>query len=286
MYKITACETLTSNIHLFKIDAPEIAKKAQAGQFVIVRIDEKGERVPLTLADWDAAEGSVTIVFQEVGATTCRMAKMAAGDYLANFVGPLGMPTHAEKFGTVVCVAGGVGTAPIFPIIRTLKEKGNKVITIQGARCHDLIFWEEKLRSVSDELVVTTDDGTYGRKGLVTEPLKELISTQKIDRVIAIGPSIMMKFAAKTTEPFKVPTVVSLNTIMVDGTGMCGCCRVVVGGETRFTCVDGPDFDAHQVDWDNLFARQRSYLEEEKCSFERCKAINAFEQSKMPSAKA
>ncbi len=269
MYKILLRQDLVPNIHLFKLDAPAIAKKAQPGQFVVVRIDEKGERIPLTIADWDRKEGSVTIVFMEVGATTHRLATLKAGDSIANFVGPLGVPTHIEKFGTVVCVAGGFAVAVIMPIARAMKKKGNKVISIMGARSQNLIFWENELRRVSDQLIVTTDDGTYGRKGLVTEPLKELLSSeQKIDRVIAIGPSVMMKFCAKTTEPFGVKTIVSLNPIMVDGTGMCGCCRVSVGGVTKFACVDGPDFDGHQVDWDLLFARQKVYLEEEKRSFD------------------
>jgi ferredoxin--NADP+ reductase len=269
LYKILLRQDLVPNIHLFKLDAPAIAKKAQPGQFVVVRIDEKGERIPLTIADWDRKEGSVTIVFMEVGATTHRLATLKAGDSIANFVGPLGVPTHIEKFGTVVCVAGGFAVAVIMPIARAMKEQGNKVISIMGARSQNLIFWENELRRVSDQLIVTTDDGTYGRKGLVTEPLKELLSSgQKVDRVIAIGPSVMMKFCAKTTEPFGVKTIVSLNPIMVDGTGMCGCCRVSVGGVTKFACVDGPDFDGHQVDWDLLFARQKVYLEEEKRSFD------------------
>ena len=269
MYKILLRQDLVPNIHMFKVAAPAVAEKAQAGQFVVIRIDEKGERIPLTIADWDRDEGSVTIVFMEAGATTRRLASLKAGDYIANFVGPLGLPTHIERFGTVVCVAGGFAVATIVPIARAMREAGNKVISIMGARSKDLIFWEERLRSVSDQLIVTTDDGSYARKGLVTEPLKEILeSGEKVGRVIAIGPSIMMKFCAKTTEPFGVKTIVSLNPIMVDGTGMCGCCRVSVGGVTKFTCVDGPDFDAHQVDWDELFARQRTYLDEEKHSCE------------------
>ncbi len=273
MFRIISRQTLATKIHLFEIEAPAIARKAQAGQFVVVRIDEKGERIPLTLADWDGKKGSVTVVFMEVGATTFRLALLKAGDSVADFVGPLGVPTHIDKFGTVVCVAGGVGAAPITPIARALKEKGNKIISILGARSKDLLFWEDKLRSVSHQLIVTTDDGTYGRKGVVTEPLKELLeSGEKVDRVIAIGPSIMMKFCAQTTKPFGVKTIVSLNPIMVDGTGMCGCCRISVGGVTKFACVDGPDFDGHQVDWDLLFARQRTYLNEEKRSFEQWQA--------------
>jgi len=269
MYKILLKQDLVPNIHLFKIEAPVVAKKARPGQFVVIRIDEKGERIPLTIADWDGAEGSITVVFMEVGTTTHKLASLGSGDSIADFIGPLGLPTHIEKFGTVVCVAGGFAVATIMPIARAMREEGNKVISILGARNKDLLFWEDELRSVSDQIIVTTDDGSYARKGLVTEPLKELLeSDEGIDRVIAIGPSIMMKFCAKTTEPFGVKTIVSLNPIMVDGTGMCGCCRVSVDGVTKFTCVDGPDFDGHQVDWDLLFARQRTYLEEEKRSLE------------------
>jgi len=269
LYKILLKQDLVPGIHLFKIAAPSVAKKARPGQFVVIRIDERGERIPVTIADWDEEEGSVTIVFMEVGTTTHRLASLKTGDSIANFVGPLGLPTHIEKFSTVACVAGGFAVAVIYPIARALKMAGNRVISILGARSKDLIFWEDKLRSVSDQLIVTTDDGSYAHKGLITEPLKELLEgNEKIDRVIAIGPSIMMKYCAKTTEPFGVKTIVSLNPIMVDGTGMCGCCRVSVGGKTKFACVDGPDFDAHEVDWDLLFARQRIYLDEEKCSFE------------------
>jgi ferredoxin--NADP+ reductase len=264
-------QDLAPKIHLFKVAAPKVARKAQAGQFVIVRIDERGERIPLTIADWDRKEGSITVVFMEVGATTHRLAKLGAGDSITDFVGPLGLPTHIEKFGTVVCVAGGFAVATIMPIARAMRQAGNRVISIMGARSKDLIFWEDELRRVSDMMVITTDDGSYGRKGLVTEPLKALLSVdEKISRVIAIGPTVMMKFCAKTTEPFGVKTIVSLNPIMVDGTGMCGCCRVTVSGATRFVCVDGPDFDGHQVDWDLLMARQRIYLDEEKRSFEQC----------------
>jgi len=269
LYKILLKQDLVPGIHLFKVAAPAVAKKAQAGQFVVVRIDERGERIPLTIADWDEKEGNITIVFMEVGTTTARLALLEAGDAIADFVGPLGVPAHIEKFGTVVCVAGGVGTAVVAPIARALKDAGNRIISVLGARSQDLLFWEDRLGSVSERLIVTTDDGSYGRKGVVTEPLKELLeSGEKVDRVVAIGPAIMMKFCSLTTQPFGIKTIVSLNPIMVDGTGMCGCCRVSVGGETKFACVDGPDFDGHQVDWDLLFARQRIYLDEEKCSFE------------------
>ncbi len=266
---ILSRDKLAPGIHVMRIAAPAVARKAQAGQFVIIRVDERGERIPLTIADWDRDEGSVTIVFMEAGKTTRQLATLKAGDSLATFAGPLGLPTEVERFGTVVSVAGGFAVATIVPIARALREKGNKVISIMGARSKDLLFWEDRLGNVSDQLIVTTDDGSYGRKGVVTEPLKELLeSGQRIDRVIAIGPSIMMKFCAKTTQPFGVKTIVSLNPIMVDGTGMCGCCRVSVAGVTKFACVDGPDFDGHEVDWDLLFARQRTYLDQEKQSLE------------------
>jgi ferredoxin--NADP+ reductase len=271
LYRVLLKQDLAPKIHLFKVEAPKVAQKAQAGQFVIVRIDERGERIPLTIANWDRKEGSITVVFMEVGATTRRLAQLGASDSITDFVGPLGLPTHIEKFGTVVCVAGGFAIATIMPIARAMRQAGNRVLSIMGARSKNLIFWEEELSQVSDQLIVTTDDGSYGRKGLVTEPLRELLSGDgKISRVIAIGPSVMMKFCAKTTEPFGVKTIVSLNPIMVDGTGMCGGCRVAVSGATRFACIDGPDFDGHQVDWDLLLARQRIYLDEEKHSFEQC----------------
>lgn len=272
VYKILLKQNLVPDVHLFKVEAPDVAKKARTGQFIIIRIDERGERIPMTIADWNGQEGSVTIIFMEVGTTTRRLGLLKTGDFVADFVGPLGLPSHIDKFGTVVCVAGGFAVAPMMPIARALKKAGNKVISIMGARRKNLIFWEDELRSVSDRLIVITDDGSYARKGLVTEPLKEILESEKVSRVVAIGPSIMMKFCAKTTEPFEVKTIVSLNSIMVDGTGMCGCCRVSVGGETKFACVDGPEFDGHQVDWNLLMARQRIYLDEEKESFERCPA--------------
>lgn len=264
MYRVLAREDLTPEIHLFRVEAPGVARKAQAGQFVIVRSDEKGERIPLTIADWDEKEGSVTVVFMEVGATTRKLSCVNAGEAILDFVGPLGRPTEIEKFGTVACVAGGFAIATIVPIARAMREAGNRVVSIMGFRTRDLVFWEDRLGSVSDELIVSTDDGSYKRKGLVTEPLKELLQNTRIDRVIAIGPTVMMKFCSLTTKPFHVKTIVSLNPIMVDGTGMCGCCRVSVGEETKFACVDGPDFDGHEVDWDLLMSRQRAYLEEEK----------------------
>lgn len=269
MYKILRREDLTPQIHLFEVEAPAVARKAKAGQFVILMVDEKGERFPLTIGGWDVEKGSVTIVFMEVGASTRKLATMQPGDSLYAFTGPLGVPTHIENVGTVCCVAGGFATAIVVPVARAFKEAGNKVISIMGFRTKELVFWEDKLQSVSDELIMCTDDGTYGRKALVTEPLKEMMEQKRdINLVVAIGPTIMMKFCAKTTEPFGVKTIVSLNPIMVDGTGMCGCCRAEVGGETKFACVDGPDFDGHKVDWDLLMSRQKSYLDEEKRSLQ------------------
>ena len=269
MYRIVNREDLTPEIHLFEIAAPEVARKAQAGQFVVVRADETGERIPLTIADWDVDKGTVTVVFMEVGKTTRKLATLKAGEDIANFAGPLGLPTHIDKFGTVVCVAGGFAIATIVPIARAMRKAGNRIISIMGFRTKDLVFWEDQLREFSDELIVTTDDGSYGRKGVVTIPLKELLEgDEKIDHVVAIGPTVMMKFSSLTTKPFGVKTIVSLNPIMVDGTGMCGVCRVSIGGATKFTCVEGPDFDGHQVDWDELMARQRTYLDEEKRSLE------------------
>jgi len=270
MYKILHKETLGDVTKLLVIAAPEVTRKAQAGQFVIVRIDEHGERIPLTIADYDREAGTITLIFQEVGKTTMHLGTLEPGDELATFTGPLGHPTEIEDYGTVIFVGGGVGIAPTYPIARALKEAGNTVISIIGARTHELLFWEDKMRAVSDELIVCTDDGSYGRKALVTEPLKELLEQRdgEIARVWAIGPAIMMKFCAKTTKPFGVKTIVSLNTIMIDGTGMCGGCRVQLTDGAKFVCVDGPEFDAHQVDWDLLMARQRFYLEEEKQAVE------------------
>ena len=270
MYEILVKEDLAPVTKLFEIRAPVVAQKAMAGHFVIVRINEEGERVPLTIADYDREQGTITLVVQEVGKTTMQMGTMQPGDDFASCTGPLGRPSEVEDYGTVLCVGGGVGIAPIFPIARDLKAAGNTVLSIIGARNKDLLFWEEKMRAVSDELVVCTDDGSYGREALVTIPIKEMLEAGRpIEHIWAIGPAIMMKFCALTTQPFGVPTVVSLNSIMVDGTGMCGACRVEVGGQTRFVCVDGPEFDGHQVDWDQLLARQRIYLEQEQQAIER-----------------
>jgi ferredoxin--NADP+ reductase len=264
VYKILDKVVLSEVNKILVVEAPEVAHKAQAGQFVIVRMDEEGERIPLTIADYDRGQGTVTLVFQEVGKSTMKLGTLEVGDSVANFVGPLGHASEVEDFGAVVCIGGGVGIAPVYPIARALQEAGNTVLGIIGARNEELLFWEDKMRAVCDDLIVCTDDGSYGRKALVTMPLKEILeSREDVTHVWAIGPAIMMKFCARTTESFGTPTIVSLNSIMVDGTGMCGACRVEVGGETKFVCVDGPEFDGHLVDWDLLMARQRIYLSEE-----------------------
>lgn len=271
MNRIVEKFQLVPKIHQFVVEAPGVAAKAQAGHFVIVMADDKGERIPLTIADYDRSAGTVTLVLMEVGTSSRKLARLSQGDNLYALIGPLGHPSEIADFGTVVMVAGGVGTAPIYPIARSMHEAGNRVITIQGARTKELLFWDEKMAAVSDEHIITTDDGSAGRKALVTEPLKELLqdSNRPVGCVYAIGPAIMMKFCAETTRPFGVKTIVSLNTIMVDGTGMCGGCRVNVGGKTLFTCVDGPEFDGHLVDWDTVLSRQRIYHAEEKCSLDR-----------------
>lgn len=276
MYPILATEELVPRVRLYRIHAPRVAQKAAAGQFVILRVDDNGERIPLTIADWDVTEGSVSVVFMEVGTTTNKLSRLGVGDTIADFVGPLGNQTEVENFGTVCLMAGGFATATIMPIARAMKAAGNHVITIVGARNKDLLFWLDRLAAFSDELIISTDDGSVGHKGVVTEPIKEKLERgDKIDRVIAIGPSIMMKFSALTTQPFGVKTIVSMNPIMIDGTGMCGCCRVSVAGQTRFACVDGPEFDAHAIDWDSFMSRQRTYIEEEKRSLEVCRCPEA-----------
>jgi ferredoxin--NADP+ reductase len=265
VYQIREKQVLSETNKLMVVEAPEVAKKSKAGQFIIIRIDEAGERIPLTIADFDPEQGTLTIIFQEVGKSTKKLGTLKVGDALQDVVGPLGHPSEVEDYGTVLCVGGGVGIAPIYPIARALKEAGNTVLGIIGARSADLLFWEDEMRAVCDELTVCTDDGTYGRMALVTEPLKEILEARDdVKQVWVIGPAIMMKFCALTTEPFEVPTIVSLNSIMVDGTGMCGACRVTIGGQTQFVCVDGPEFDGHLVDWDLLLARQRIYVEEEQ----------------------
>lgn len=250
-------EDLAPDIHLFKIEAPAVARKAQPGQFVIIMVDEKGERIPLTIADWDREEGSVTVVFVEVGTSTHKLAQLKAGDAIVTFTGPLGLPAEVDRFGTLVCVAATYGVATIVPIARALREAGNRVIIIVRAPDNNLLFQGDRLRSASDELIATTDDGSSGRQDFVIEPLRELLqSGEKIDRVIVMASTCIMRYCAEMTRPFKIKTIVSLTPIMVDGTGMCGTCRVSVGGETKFACVDGPEFDGHEVDWNLLMARR------------------------------
>jgi len=252
-----------------EIEAPAIAEKAKPGQFIILMTDETGERIPITIADYDRKKGLVRIVFQVLGKTTAKLAQMNEGDDLFSFVGPLGNPSKIANYGTVVIVGGGTGIASIYPIARGLKEASNRVISIIGAKTKNLLIMEEEMRKVSTELLVTTDDGSYGRKGFVTEALGEVLRREKdVKKVWAVGPAIMMKVVCDVTRPYNVETIVSLNAIMVDGTGMCGTCRVTVGGKTKFTCVDGPEFDGHLVDWSEFINRLNRYTQQEKFSFE------------------
>jgi ferredoxin--NADP+ reductase len=269
MFKILKKQELSEHVTLFEIDAKEIVRKAKPGNFIVLKIHEEGERIPLTISDFDREKGTLTAIFQKVGKTTYHLGTLNEGDFISDVIGPLGIPSHIENFGKVICVGGGVGIAPVYPITKALKEAGNKVFSIIGARTKSLLFWEEKMRNVSDELIVTTDDGSYGRKAVVTVPLEELLKNDNFDLVVAIGPAIMMKFVCKTTEKYNVKTVVSLNSIMIDATGMCGGCRVEVGGETKFCCVDGPEFDGHKVNFDLLMERHKMYLDEEKIAMER-----------------
>lgn len=265
MYKILRKEVLSPTLKLFEIDAPKIAQKCQAGQFIILRIDEKGERIPLTIADFDRERGTITLIFAEVGKTTQQLGRMEAGDALLDFVGPLGRPSEIEKYGRVVCIGAGVGIAPVFPITRALKEAGNEVISIVGARNKELLFWVDEMKAQSDEFHICTDDGSLGEKGFVSDVLKKVIEEKgKIDYVIAIGPLPGMRAAAEVTRPLGIKTMVSLNSIMVDGTGMCGACRVTVGGETKFACVDGPEFDGHLVDYTEQMRRSQIFKDEEQ----------------------
>jgi len=267
MYEILVKKEIAEKEKLMEVYTPEIAKKCKAGQYVILLTHEKGERIPLTIADWDREKGTIIIVFQEVGKSTLFLGEMQEGDSLYAVVGPMGHASQIENFGTVACVGGGVGIAAIHPIAKALKEAGNEVISIIGARTKDLLIFEEEMRAASSTLLIATDDGSYGTHGFVTDVLKSLVDGgKKIDRVVGVGPTLMMKFLALTTKPYGLKTIVSLNPIMIDATGMCGGCRVSVGGETKFTCVDGPEFDAHLVDFDELIQRQQIYVPQEKCS--------------------
>lgn len=265
MNTILKKQELTSGVLLFVVQARLIARKCLPGQFVILRIDEDGERIPLTIADFDRETGTITLIFQEVGHSTRKLGAMSEGEALLDLAGPLGKPTHVENFGTVVCVGGGIGVAPVYPIARAYKQAGNKVISIIGARSANLLILEKEMAAVSDELHIMTDDGSKGRRGFVTNALNDIIASgETIQVVMAIGPVIMMRNVAQVTKPFGIQTYVSLNPIMVDGTGMCGGCRVSVADKNKFACVDGPEFDAHEVDFDGLIVRQRMYHEQEK----------------------
>jgi ferredoxin--NADP+ reductase len=274
MIPILKNEEIAPNIFEIVVEYPRLVKQLQPGHFVIVMSEEDGERIPLTAADFDTEAGTLTLVVMAVGTSTKKLVRRKKGEQLFALMGPLGHPSAMEHYGTVIMTAGGVGTAPIYPIAKALKNYGNRVITIQGTRNKDLLFWQDKMAAISDEYIITTDDGSAGRKALVTEPLREILEIQgvssaggEIGCIYMIGPAIMMKFCAQTIAPFNVKGIASLNSIMIDGTGMCGVCRVQIGEETKFTCVDGPEFDAGAVHWDTLLARQKMYCNEEQCSY-------------------
>jgi ferredoxin--NADP+ reductase len=259
MNKIVKKEQFSENVFRFEVEAPMIARSRRAGHFVIVKVDEQGERVPYTIVSSDTEKGTITLIVQAVGHSSRKLCRLNEGDTIAHVVGPLGKAMHIENYGTVVCACGGVGTAPMLPIVEALKKAGNKVIVVLAARTKELVILEEQMRALADEVIVMTDDGSYGNKGLVTNGVEMVIQREKVDFCVTIGPAIMMKFVSLLTQKYNVPTVASLNTIMVDGTGMCGACRVTVGGKTKFVCVDGPEFDAHQVDFDGMISRLGAY---------------------------
>jgi len=269
MNKITEKEFFSENVAKIVVEAPEIAKSRKAGHFVIIRLDEKGERIPLTIADADIEKGTITLVVQRVGVTSAKMLAMNVGDEILDLVGPLGKATHIEQVGTVLCAGGGVGSAPLLPIVKAMKEAGNRVITVIAGRTKELVILKDEMRKYSDEVIIMTDDGSYGKKGLVTAGMEEVIQREKVNLAVVIGPAIMMKFGTLTAKKYNIPTVVSLNTIMVDGTGMCGACRISIGGKTKFVCVDGPEFDAFQVDWDQMMMRMGAYKTQEHEAYER-----------------
>ena len=275
MYKIVSKEQFSEKVFRLRVEAPLIAKAYRAGNFVIIRVGEKGERIPLTIAHADPEKGVITLVIQKVGLSSSRLCDLNEGDCISDVVGPLGQATHIENFGTVVCAGGGVGVAPMLPIAAALKKAGNRVISVLAGRSKDLIILEKEVREVSDEVIIMTDDGSYGDKGLVTEGIERVIKREKVDHCVAIGPAVMMKFVCKLTKQYEIPTVVSLNTIMVDGTGMCGACRVTVGGKTKFVCVDGPEFDGHQVDFDGMMQRLGSFRAEEAKEIEKLEKVYA-----------
>ena len=263
MNKIVSKEYFSERVVKLVIEAPLIARSRKAGHFVIVKVGEKGERIPLTIAAADVEKGTITLVIQNVGKSSAKICALNEGDSITNVVGPLGKATHIEKVGTVVCAGGGVGVAPLLPIVEAFKNAGNRVITVLAARTKDLIILEDQIKANSDEVIVMTDDGSYGNKGLVTEGVESVIKREQVDMCVTIGPAVMMKFVSLLTKKYNIPTIASLNTIMVDGTGMCGACRISVGGKTKFVCVDGPEFDAHEVDFDEMLLRLNSYKEME-----------------------
>ena len=283
MNKIINKEHFSEKVFKLEIEAPLIAKSRKAGHFVIVRVGEKGERMPLTIAGADVKKGTITLVVQEVGLSSTRLCELNEGDYITDVVGPLGQATHIENFGTVVCAGGGVGVAPMLPIVQALKAAGNRVITVLAGRTKELIILEKEMRESSDEVIIMTDDGSYGRKGLVTEGVEEVIKREKVNKCFAIGPAIMMKFVCLLTKKYEIPTDVSLNTIMVDGTGMCGACRITIGGKTKFVCVDGPEFDGHQVDFDEMLKRMGAFKNIEREEMhkleEHCEAIPTTDEN-------
>lgn len=268
MNKILSKRFFSENVAELVIEAPLIAQSRRAGHFVIIRVDEHSERMPLTISNADPVAGTITLVVQRIGVSSHKLCALNAGDMIHDVVGPLGRATKIANYGTVICACGGVGAAPMLPIAEALHRAGNRVITILAARNKDLIILADQLAAVSDELIIMTDDGSMGKQGVVTVGIDEVVAREKVDKCIAIGPAIMMKFCALTTQKYGIPTEASLNTIMVDGTGMCGACRVTVGGQTKFVCVDGPEFDAHEVDWDEMLMRMKAYKAEETAAFE------------------
>ncbi len=264
MFKIVGKEKFSENVIKLEVEAPEIARSRKPGNFVIVRTGEKGERIPLTIAGSNTEKGTISLVAQRVGVTSIKLTDLNVGDEITDVVGPLGKPTEIEKYGTVICAGGGVGVAPLLPIVEGMKQAGNRVIVVLAARTKDLVILEDQMRQFADELIIMTNDGSYGKKGLVTNGIEEVINREKVDLCVTIGPAIMMKFVSLLTKKYNLPTLASLNTIMVDGTGMCGACRVTVGGKTKFVCVDGPEFNAHEVDFDEMMMRLGSYKAEEK----------------------
>lgn len=277
-YKILSKKEICPNQYEITIEAPYVVRNAKAGQFIIFRVEEEGERVPLTIADIDKEKGELTLVFMAVGYSTKKLASLNVGDELVDIVGPLGKPTHIKKYGTAVCVAGGYGAAPCYLISKALKDAGNKVYMIAGARTKELLFWEDKMKEASTELYLTTDDGSYGIKGFGTAVLQDIIDREKVDYVIAVGPMPMMRAVANLTKDKGIYTEASMNPIMVDGTGMCGACRVTVGGETKFACVDGPDFDAHKIDFDEVINRTKIYKDQEHKRSENCNLLKQAEK--------